>query len=83
MTVSGAPRPDGPAIGDAFERLAEELSAGAVSRAQGNLYRSMLSTVRELAHENTDVIDLKVADAALAEMSEAFRVFGPSGRSRR
>ncbi len=30
-----------------------------------------------LARENTDVIDLKIADAALAEMGEAFRVFRP------
>ena len=78
MTRSGAPGASaGPPAGDAFERLAEELAAGAGSRAQRNLFRSMLSTVRELAHENTDVIDLKIADAALAEMSEAFRVFRP------
>jgi len=37
----------------------------------------MLASVRELAQENTDVIDLKIADATLAEMSEAFRVFRP------
>jgi hypothetical protein len=78
VTVSVSPGAGaGPPDGDAFERLAEELCAGAETRAQRNLYRSMLSTVRELAHENTDVIDLKIADAALAEMSEAFRVFRP------
>ncbi|HEX4219461.1 MAG TPA: LOG family protein [Acidimicrobiales bacterium] len=63
--------------GDSFERLVSELGAPPSSRAQGNLYRSMLATVRELAREHTDVIDLKVADAALGEMSEAFRVFRP------
>jgi uncharacterized protein (TIGR00730 family) len=77
VTVSGASEGAGPPAGDAFERLAEELSTGAGSRAQRNLYRSMLSTVRELAHEDTEVIDLKIADAALSEMSEAFRVFRP------
>ncbi|MDQ1361199.1 MAG: hypothetical protein QOJ44_1576 [Acidimicrobiaceae bacterium] len=77
VTVSGAPGGTGEPAGDAFERLAEELSAESGSRAQRNLYRSMLATVRELAHEDTDVIDLKIADAALAEMSEAFRVFRP------
>jgi uncharacterized protein (TIGR00730 family) len=62
---------------DAFERLAAELGVAPSSRAQRALYRSMLATVRELARENTDVIDLKIADAALGEMSEAFRVFRP------
>ena len=62
---------------DAFERLVVELGGPASSRAQRALYRSMLATVRELAREDTEVIDLKIADAALAEMSEAFRVFRP------
>jgi uncharacterized protein (TIGR00730 family) len=37
----------------------------------------MLSTLWALSHEGTGVGDLKIADAALAEMSEAFRVFRP------
>ena len=37
----------------------------------------MLGTVRSLATEGTDVVDLKIADAALGEMAEAFRVFRP------
>jgi len=37
----------------------------------------MLDTVAGLARAGTDVIDLKVADTALAEMAEAFRVFQP------
>jgi uncharacterized protein (TIGR00730 family) len=84
VTIPGAPGDADPPVADAdpptedaFERLVEELSVSPSSRAQRNLYRSMLSTVRELARENTDVIDLKIADAALAEMSEAFRVFRP------
>lgn len=78
MTEPGAPGsgPDRPAD-DAFERLVAELGGASSSRAQRALYRSMLATVRELAREDTDVIDLKIADAALAEMSEAFRVFRP------
>ncbi|HEY1466010.1 MAG TPA: LOG family protein [Acidimicrobiales bacterium] len=78
MIDPGAPGrgPDLPAE-DAFERLVVELGGPSSSRAQRALYRSMVATVRELAHENTDVIDLKIADAALAEMSEAFRVFRP------
>ncbi|HEX4244706.1 MAG TPA: LOG family protein [Acidimicrobiales bacterium] len=66
-----------PPVDDAFERLVAELGEPPRSRAQRNLYRSLVATVRELAAENTDVIDLKIADAALAEMSEAFRVFRP------
>jgi uncharacterized protein (TIGR00730 family) len=45
--------------------------------------RSMLATVSSLAAEGTDVIDLKVADSALAEMAEAFRVFRPFRRERK
>jgi uncharacterized protein (TIGR00730 family) len=41
------------------------------------LYRSMLDTVAGLVEDGTDVIDLKVADTALAEMAEAFRMFQP------
>ena len=40
----------------------------------------MLDTVASLAREGTDIIDLKVADTALAEMAEAFRVFQPLRR---
>ncbi len=37
----------------------------------------MLATVATLARDGTQVIDLKVADTALSEMAEAFRVFSP------
>lgn len=55
----------------------EELIERAESPTERRLYRSMLDTVAALAREGTDVIDLKVADTALAEMAEAFRVFQP------
>jgi hypothetical protein len=53
------------------------------SPAQLRLYRSMLGTVARLAAEGTQVIDLKLADSALAEMAEAFRVFRPFRRRRK
>jgi len=37
----------------------------------------MLATLWDLAREGISVGDLKIADAALAEMTEAFRVFRP------
>jgi uncharacterized protein (TIGR00730 family) len=55
-----------------------ELAAGReLSPVKRELLRSMLATVYELAHEDTDVLDLKIADAAFGEMAEAFRVFRP------
>ncbi len=61
----------------ALRRLADVLTSGDSSAAQRRLYRSMLETVAGLAREGTEVIDLKLADTALAEMAEAFRVFRP------
>jgi uncharacterized protein (TIGR00730 family) len=55
----------------------EELIERAATPTERRLYRSMLDTVVGLAREGTDIIDLKVADTALAEMAEAFRVFQP------
>jgi uncharacterized protein (TIGR00730 family) len=43
----------------------------------------MLSTVAALASGGTEVIDLKIADSALAEMAEAFRVFQPFRHKRK
>ena len=43
----------------------------------------MLETVAALAADHTEVIDLKVADSALAEMAEAFRVFRPFRRQKK
>jgi uncharacterized protein (TIGR00730 family) len=69
-----APRPDPATIGAAFEALCEGRSS---APAREGLLRSMLSTLWLFARENTTIGDLKVADAALAEMAEAFRVFLP------
>ncbi len=83
MTNPGAPastpEPDG-AVESAAARLLEELTSTATTPGQARLYRSMLQTVTTLATDHTDVIDLKVADTALAEMAEAFRVFRPFRR---
>ncbi len=83
MTDPGAPastpEPDG-AVEAAAARLLEELTSTATTPGQARLYRSMLQTVTTLAADHTEVIDLKVADSALAEMAEAFRVFRPFRR---
>jgi uncharacterized protein (TIGR00730 family) len=51
-------------------------SVGGVTQRR-DLYRSIIGTVLHLAEERTDVLDLKLARAAMAEMAEAFRVFRP------
>ncbi len=66
-----------------LDSLVEEVTPPGASSAQRRLVRSMLATVSSLATEGTDVIDLKVADSALAEMAEAFRVFRPYRRERK
>jgi uncharacterized protein (TIGR00730 family) len=48
-----------------------------------DLYEAIVSTVVRLAEERTDALDLKLTSAALAEMSEAFRVFRPFRNSRK
>jgi hypothetical protein len=65
-----------------LSRLAEAL-ASTTSSTRQRLYRSMLTTVAGLIAEDTDTIDLKVADSALAEMAEAFRVFRPFRRRKK
>jgi uncharacterized protein (TIGR00730 family) len=42
-----------------------------------DLYHTLVGTVAQLAAEHTDVLDLKIATAALAEMAEAFQMFKP------
>jgi uncharacterized protein (TIGR00730 family) len=67
--------PSDPAVIErSFETLAGDRS---LSASQRDLVRSMLTSVWDLAREGTSVGDLKIADAALAEMAEAFRVFRP------
>jgi uncharacterized protein (TIGR00730 family) len=69
-----AAQPDASLIDAAY---ADVVEGRELSPARRGLIRSMLSTVWELAAEDTEVGDLKIADAALAEMAEAFRVFRP------
>ena len=68
--------PDGPGQGATIEERIE----AARTPTERRLYRSMLDTVAALIDRGTDVIDLKVADTALAEMAEAFAVFQPLRR---
>jgi uncharacterized protein (TIGR00730 family) len=72
--LAGVAAPDPEVVGQAFDVLVGDHP---LSRTQAQLVRSMLAVVWELAREGTDVGDLKIADAALAEMTEAFRVFRP------
>ncbi len=67
----------GPAADPAATPLIEALIAAVPSPAGRRLYRSLVATVAGLVGESTDVVDLKVADTALSEMAEAFRVFRP------
>lgn len=69
-----AEKPPAETIDAAFDLLAD---GRAFARGRRDLLRSMLSTVWELGREGAELGDLKIADAALAEMSEAFRVFEP------
>ncbi len=73
-TVGTAERPDPKVIDASFAALAGDRP---LSSAQRELLRSMLAVIWDLGREGIDVGDLKIADAALAEMTEAFRVFRP------
>ncbi len=81
----GLPPPDDGPVGlDAeLDRWVDRLVPPGGPAAQARLYRSMLATVARLAAERTEVIDLKLADSALAEMAEAFRVFRPFRQRRK
>jgi uncharacterized protein (TIGR00730 family) len=73
--VSADASPDHP---DALQRAFDALSEGEpLSPAQSRELQQMLGSLGELAREGTSVGDLKIANAALAEMTEAFRVFRP------
>ncbi len=72
--VPPTPAPDPEVIGDSFAALVQGRS---LSGSQSDLLRSMLATLWGMARESIGVGDLKIADAALAEMAEAFRVFRP------
>jgi uncharacterized protein (TIGR00730 family) len=58
----------------AFEALFEERP---LSPAQARELSSMIGWLGDMAREGTSVGDLKIANAALGEMAEAFRVFRP------
>lgn len=77
--VDGSPEQAPPDGGPTLE----ERIARAPSRSERRLYRSMLDTVSALVDRGTDVVDLKVADTALAEMAEAFAMFQPLRRRKK
>jgi uncharacterized protein (TIGR00730 family) len=78
------PPPEAPAdVARSLDAVMDDVTPAGASGAQRRLIRSMLGTVSALAAEGTDVIDLKVADSALAEMADAFRVFRPYRRERK
>ena len=64
--------------GEARERAFDDLFAGHdLSTAQSRELQDMVGSLSDLAREGTSVGDLKIANTALAEMAEAFRVFRP------
>jgi uncharacterized protein (TIGR00730 family) len=71
------------AVVDEIARAVDRLLPPGGPAARARLYRSMLTTVARLAAEGTEIIDLKVADSALAEMAEAFSVFRPFRQRRK
>ena len=84
MSGSSFDKDEGDAVvGGSPERSAdtgpslEERIGKARTPTERRLYRSLVDTVSGLLERGTDVIDLKVADSALAEMAEAFTVFQP------
>ncbi len=48
-----------------------------LSTAQSRELQDMIGSLADMAREGTSVGDLKIANAALGEMGEAFRVFRP------
>ncbi len=72
--LAGLEPPSAAVIDAAYQALAGDRS---LSRAQQENVRALLSVVWALAREGVGVGDLKIAVAALGEMTEAFRVFGP------
>ena len=62
-----------PEITDRIERFLDGLSVG----RNRDLLHDILASVIELAEEDTDRLDMKIASAAVAEMATAFEVFAP------
>jgi len=68
----------GSSAGEVWAGLLEQVpDAAELTASQAALVRSLLTTVGALAQRGTHTLDLKIADAALREMAEAFSVFGP------
>ena len=62
----------------ARQRASDDLFGGQeLSMAQSRELQDMIGSLSDLAREGTSVGDLKIANTALAEMAEAFRVFRP------
>ena len=57
--------------------LAAILAVRPQSKQRRELLRSLLSEVVVLAEQDPETLDLKIAEAALSELVEAFEVFGP------
>jgi hypothetical protein len=72
--VVSPPQSDQEIHQQAFDALA---GGHSLSPAQSRELLAMIESLGELAREGTSVGDLKIANAALAEMTEAFRVFRP------
>jgi hypothetical protein len=68
---------------EAVAQMLRRLIPADASPPQRRLYGSILATIERLVLEQTDVVDLKIADAALGEMAEAFRVFRPYRQERK
>ena len=66
--------PDAAIRADVFAALTD---GHGLSPAQARELQAMIGSLVELTREGTSVGDLKIANAALAEMTEAFRVFRP------
>ncbi len=58
-------------------RLTDALLTSDARPSVRRLVESLLGTVELLARSGTELVDLKIADAALTEMTEAFEVFRP------
>lgn len=75
MSIGGGP--SGPSGRDELRAEVTELVARAGVTTNLDLIESMVETAIELGQGNADRLDLKIARAALVEMSEAFEMFAP------
>ena len=63
--------------GSCARRLRHPVRGRTLSAAQARELQAMIGVAGDMAGEGTSVGDLKIAEAALGEMAEAFRVFRP------